>query len=334
MPGQGAENRAGQGAALQRGKDSQPQVTTAELGVMVGQSFNTLIDSLKTGKTDRLTSYLTFSGRFHRYSRRNQQLIYEQCPQATRVASYVRWKEEGFQVKKMDKEKGEKGISILVPKFPKGYKKSERRRLETKDSEEDRPGDEYKQHEITFITHRFRVGTVFDVTHLIPDDQKRVPEFFTAIEGDHNALYQRLVAVAKRDGIEVVETFDTEGARGASGMGIVLIRLDQPSGNKAAVIAHELGHEYIHTESLRRQLSKQVKEAHAEATAFVVMSHFGIVIPYSAEYLALWGNTSETLRQELDVVTAAASQIISKVHALTSGEEHMYDGREPEAEAQ
>ena len=115
MPGQGAETRA----AFQR-KNYQPQVTTQELGVKVGQSFNTLIEAIKTGNTERLTSYLAFSSRFHRYSRRNQQLIFEQCPEATRVANYVRWKEEGYQVRWMDKKKGEKGISILVPKFPKG----------------------------------------------------------------------------------------------------------------------------------------------------------------------------------------------------------------------
>src|SRR5712692_10106806 len=128
MSGQGAENRTGRGAGFQPKKDYQPQVTTGGLGVMVGQSFTYLLEAIQTGSTDRLTSYLAFSSRFHRYSRRNQQLIYEQCPGATRIASYQRWKEEGFQVRKMDKEKGEKGISILVPKFPVGYKKPERRR--------------------------------------------------------------------------------------------------------------------------------------------------------------------------------------------------------------
>ena len=48
----------------------------------------------------------------------------------------------------------------------------------------------------------------------------------------------------------------------------------------------------------------------------------------------MWGNTAETLRRELDLVAAAASQIISKVHALTPGEEHVYDSAEPEADTQ
>lgn len=330
MSGQGAETRA----AFHH-KNYQPQVTTQELGVMVGKSLNTLIEAIKTGNTERLTSYLAFSSRFHRYSRRNQQLIFEQCPQATRIASYPKWKEEGYQVRWMDKKKGEKGISILVPKFPKFYKKPERRQARTQEDEhsEQQPEDEYKVKEVDFITHRFRIGTVFDVTHLIPEDQERVPRFFTSIEGDHEAMYERLAQAARQEGIEIRESLDTEGARGYSAMGLIVVRPDQPPGNKAAVIAHEWGHEILHDREKRQRLTSQVKECHAEATAFVVMSHFGITIPYSAEYLLNWGNNEESLRRELDLVTAAASQIITKVHALNPGEEHFHDNAEPEADA-
>jgi hypothetical protein len=331
MPGQEAEQSAGKPRSFHR-QDYQPQVTTQELGVMVTNSFNTLIEAIKTGDTQRLTSYLAFSSRFHRYSRRNQQLIFEQCPQATRVASYVKWKEEGFQVKYMDKKKGEKGIGILVPRFPKFYKKPERRTQENKQEEhrDGTPDDEYKVREVDFITRSFRTGTVFDVSHLIPEDQERVPKFFTVIEGDHEAMYARLAQAARNEGIEVRESLDTEGAQGYSAMGLIVVRPDQPPGNKAAVTAHEWGHEILHKEEERRSLPKQVKECHAEATAFVVLSHFGITIPYSAEYLLNWGNTAETLRQELDLVTVAASYIISKVHALNPDEEHFHDQREPE----
>ena len=327
-PDQRKEQRGG----YQSGKDYQPQVTTAELGVMVAGSLNTLIEAIKAGQTEGLTSYLAFSSRFHRYSRRNQQLIFSQCPEATRVANYVQWKKEGFQVRYMDKKKGEKGISILVPKFPKGYKRKERRQARTQadGNTDQQPEDEYKVKEVDFITHSFTVGTVFDVTHLIPEDQKRVPRFFTEIEGDHEAIYQRLTQAVRREGIEVRESLDTQGAQGYSAMGLIVVRPDQPPGNKAAVIAHEWGHELLHDREKRLELPSQVKECHAEATAFVVMSHFGIAIPYSADYLINWGNDADTLRRELDLVTAAASQIITKVHALNPGEEHFHDQGEPE----
>jgi hypothetical protein len=141
MPGQGAEQRAG----FQLRKDYQPQITSQELSVMVGNSLNTLLEAIKSGNTERLTQYLAFSSRFHRYSRRNQQLIFSQCPEATRVASYVKWKEEGYHVRKMEKEHGEHGIRILVPKFPKFYKKPYRRQPESQEGAEpeEKREDEY-----------------------------------------------------------------------------------------------------------------------------------------------------------------------------------------------
>jgi hypothetical protein len=76
----------------------------------------------------------------------------------------------------------------------------------------------------------------------------------------------------------------------------MVVRPDQPAGNKAAVTCHEWAHEILHREEDRRSLPKQVKECHAEATAFVVLSHFDVTIPYSVDYLRMWGNTSETVR--------------------------------------
>ncbi len=320
--GHGAEFNAGRGAKFQRGKDFQPAVTSEQLGLMVGNSINALIEAIQSGNSARLTAYLKFSGRFHRYSRRNQQLIFEQCPQATRVASYATWKKQGFQVRKM--EEGERGIRILRPIPPAGLRRADRgKRLAER---EEKPGDEYKESEVGFITRTFRVGTVFDVTHLIPEDQVRVPTIFTDIEGDHQAVYDRLVQAVRANGIEHRESLETHGARGYSAGGLIVVRPDQPVGNRAAVTAHEWGHEILHKEQERRQLSSQVKECHAEATAFVVLSHYGVTIPYSADYLINWGNTPETLRKELDLVTYAASQIITKVDAFGKGEQQIDDG--------
>ncbi len=69
-------------------KDHQPEVTAADLTGIVNNHLNTLIEAIKTGNSERLTAYLAYSSRFHRYSRRNQELIYEQAPHATSVASY------------------------------------------------------------------------------------------------------------------------------------------------------------------------------------------------------------------------------------------------------
>lgn len=167
---------------------------------------------------------------------------------------------------------------------------------------------------------------MFDVSQLTPD--RRPPEFFTAIAGDHQALHTRLIQAVQHEGIEYQESVDTQGARGYSAGGLIVVRPDQLPGNKAAITAHEWAHEILHKEEDRRNLPKQVKECHAEATAFVVLSHFGVSIPYSAEYLTLWGNTQESLRHELDLVAGAATQIIDKLHALEPGEQHFHDQTE------
>ena len=80
---------------------------------MVGNSLHTLLEAIKSGNTERLTQYLAFSSRFHRYSRRNQQLIFSQCPEATRVASFVKWKEEGYSAM---------GLIVVTPDQPTGNK--------------------------------------------------------------------------------------------------------------------------------------------------------------------------------------------------------------------
>src|SRR5262245_58828582 len=85
-----------------------------ELRGMISNSLTELGAELQAGKSERLLQYLDFAARFHHYSRANQFLIVHQRPDATRVASYKKWQEEGYQV-----AKGETGIRILAPSFKK-----------------------------------------------------------------------------------------------------------------------------------------------------------------------------------------------------------------------
>lgn len=59
---------------------------------------------------DMIAELLAFGSRFYQYSLNNLALIYEQNPNATYVQSFVRWKKEGYSVRK-----GQKGLYILVP---------------------------------------------------------------------------------------------------------------------------------------------------------------------------------------------------------------------------
>ena len=61
--------------------------------------------------SDNFRQYLKTMSRFHHYSLNNIILIQQQCPHATHVAGFTKWKNEfGRNVRK-----GEKGIRILAP---------------------------------------------------------------------------------------------------------------------------------------------------------------------------------------------------------------------------
>ena len=80
------------------------------------QRLKEITDSIETGikelfQSDRYMNYLSVMSRFHRYSVNNQMLIYMQCPSATHVAGFNKWKSQFSRSVK----KGERGIRIIAP---------------------------------------------------------------------------------------------------------------------------------------------------------------------------------------------------------------------------
>lgn len=78
------------------------------------EAVNTLADTT----TQRIAvngelfqTYLDIQSRIGRYSVKNAILLTAQCPGATRLATFADWQRDGVSI-----NKGEKGISILVPK--------------------------------------------------------------------------------------------------------------------------------------------------------------------------------------------------------------------------
>lgn len=268
------------------------KVSPPDIQELIKQRFDTLLADVAAGKSERFLQYLAFSAKFHKYSSDNRALIYQQRPTATRVAGYTKWLEEGYQV-----AKGEKAIRIKAPRLKKNPEATSK---DASDAEK-------------VIVGYFGVS-VFDVSQLTPE--KRPPEFFPAIYGDFDRMYEAMAIAATESGIRVIETSRTFGAQGYSTGGTIAIKEGLSSGNRCLVLLHEWGHEIIHNVQLRRELSREIKECHAEATNFIVASYYGIPAPYSADYLLDWGNTPETLRQEMDIVQSAASHIISRIEAV------------------
>jgi len=272
-----------------------------ELRTMVGEQMQTLAHEMSQGKSQRLQEYLDFASRFHRYSRSNQFLIWLQRPTATQVASYRHWQDEGYQV-----AKGETGIRILAP--------SMRKRTNTETGEDER------------VVVGFVAVSVFDVDQLTPE--KRPAPFFVPLEGDQEAFCARIIQAATADGFNVAEEDQTHGAEGYNRGRDIVTRWGLASVNRALTLLHEYAHGLLHQDHAlaeERPLTRDLKECHAEATAYVVARHFGIENPFSADYLLQWGTTPERLREELDAVSKAASHIIQTLHAQEPGEGPRHD---------
>jgi antirestriction factor ArdC-like protein len=300
-----------------------------QLLTQLNDSLHELTTELSQGKSERLQQYLTFASRFHHYSRANQWLIQAQLPTATRVASYKKWQEEGYQV-----AKGEKGIRILAPSIRKirheaGSSQHEPGDHEDQEAVEEANSDKHATDSTPKTIVRFVAVSVFDVSQLTPE--KRPPEFFSPLAGDADAFNERLVEAATIDGFTVEQTEYTRGAEGYSQGRRIITRTDLTSMNRALTTLHEYAHGLLHQGvhtlgeqlSTRRnltQISVPLKECHAEATAYVVAKHFNLPTPFSADYLLQWGTKPEILRGELDVVLAAASHIIGTIEGEAGSE--------------
>jgi hypothetical protein len=279
------------------------QEQTKQLRAGVDTATEQLLEELQGGKSMRLVQYLGFSARFHQYSENNQWLIMLQRPDATRVAGYSTWEKLGYHV-----AKGSKGIEILAP-----------RPWTTTDEES---GEEQAH-------VGFKPAYVFDVSQLVPEEvaAKPVPVFFEDMGSDEEteALYQRMTRCMRAEGIRVDESrhMGSIGAQGYSVGGRVAIKEGLSSGNALATLGHEWAHELLHQGKAApaKDAKLSQKECHAEATAYVVLAHFGIRNEMSSDYLLQWGNTPEILRQELAMVHLAAKHIIDALEAAEAKEQ-------------
>ena len=139
-----------------------------------------ITDSIEQGikdmfNSDNFRQYLKTMSRFHHYSVNNIILIQQQCPDATHVAGFTKWKNEfGRNVRK-----GEKGIRILAPAPVK--KKIEMTKIDpdTRMPAKDENGNditEEKEIKIPF----FKVVSVFDVSQT---EGRPLPAIVSTLDG-------------------------------------------------------------------------------------------------------------------------------------------------------
>ncbi|MBQ3210155.1 MAG: hypothetical protein IJB09_01500, partial [Oscillospiraceae bacterium] len=144
-----------------------------------------LTDKLEAGvkevfESEQYKNYLKAMSKFHSYSFGNVMLILMQCPNASLVAGFHKWKKDfGRTVKK-----GEHGIMILAPCPQKKFI----------DREIEKPDGTKEIESVLVVRQRFKVAYVFDVSQTegrelpsygvdkLTGDVQNYDEFYKAIE--------------------------------------------------------------------------------------------------------------------------------------------------------
>ena len=220
------------------------------------KAMEATLSSLTTD--NRWEAYLSVMAKFHRYSVNNSLLIFCQRPDATLVKGYHGWKTLGRQVRR-----GERGITILAPLI-------KREVLET--------GQDPEPHVVGF-----RAVSVFDVAQTDGEPLRGMPELLQTadygqlLEAIHQAIPFPVSLVPSLNGANGV--FNTQART------IAVVESLAPD-MRTKTLLHEWAH------GLRDpadQRSRNEEEVIAEATAYVVASHYGLdTRRYSVGYVASW----------------------------------------------
>lgn len=269
-------------------KGKTPEQRAADLAALHAQ-FTAQVQELAT--SEGWLRWLRFAQSFHAYSLRNTLLILDQCPEATYVAGYRKWREQGRQVRK-----GEKGIKIL------GYS--------TKKITETNP--ETGEEEDRYVP-RFPVLTVFDVSQT---EGEALPE----------RPGQRLTGQDEQGiGADVLHWLEQEGwqtaheeipgeVNGYTHFGdrrVVIERTLSPR-QAAKTALHEAAHVLLHDDpKVRETLPREVREVEAESVAFIVAGALGLdTADYSVGYVTGWG------RGDLEVLQGTAGRVLGVAQVL------------------
>jgi N-terminal domain of anti-restriction factor ArdC/IrrE N-terminal-like domain len=253
--------------------------------------------------SEKFQEWLQFLSSFHSYSFNNTILIYRQNPQASLVKGFQEWKKHGRFVKK-----GAKAIKVLAPLIG---KKKENEKRETKSEEE----KEKK------VLYGFRYVNVFDVSNT--DGEELPSPDVTTLEGDgesEKALLQEWITK-----MEIPVLFkDTGEANGYYHIieNYIALHEERSTTQQLKTLIHEYAHYLLHGKGAKfEQETSQIREAQAEAVAYVVMNHFGYETgEYSFAYIAGWTQDINIIKQIGSDIVSCSHQVIERLKRQPSKE--------------
>ena len=237
----------------------------------IQEAFDELQKQFKTFENgEDWKRFLAFSAQFRQYSLCNTVLIFSQCPQASFVAGFGKWKTLNRHVKK-----GEKGIKIFAP-------------ITKKVQDEKSQNPEKYQSRIV----GYQLVYVYDISQT---DGADVPTSILHtglknIEGAEQKLGMILEHV--KDVVEVSTTVLPEGHHGLYNIAKkeIKINANDTALQNVKTLFHELAHHYHETQYLEGETEEQ-KEFIAESAAFIACAAIGIdASEYSIPYLKNWAD--------------------------------------------
>lgn len=230
-------------------------------------------------------------GMFHRYSVGNAILIQLQKPNATHVAGFRAWQQLGRHVKK-----GEHGIAIMAPVVYHTKARQDAKQEEHEDADDE-------------VVSTFKAAYVFDISQT---EGRPLPEFAKA-QGDPGSYLERLERFISGRGIRL-ERGDLRIAEGVSVGGTILLKASLAPAEEFSTMVHELAHEMMHQDPANRPKDKTVREAEAEAVAYVVCQGIGLdANTASSDYIQPYNGDKKTLMASLGRIQKTAGEILEAV---------------------
>ena len=262
---------------------------------MENKNLLKIIEGIKENINDKIKDFLENSQElkdfiefrrknFYNYSIRNNILIYKQDKTATMVASFKRWKELGYNIKK-----GAKAIQILVPLISK----------KIVDGKEE-------QH-----VYGYRYANVFDIKNTIATDKAvAIPEIDTRMKRG-NSKY-KITELFKKSK-EIVEQYlpvdivKELHARGCTDGNSIKLRKD-----KYVAMSGTLMHEFTHYLNHFKEdvKSQNQEEVEAEIGAMLYGSYFNLDISGKYKYIALWKSKDVRLDEAFDVALSSFEELL------------------------
>jgi hypothetical protein len=251
--------------------------------------------------SEKFQEWLKFLSSFHSYSFNNTILIYRQNPEATLVKGFQEWKKHNRFVKK-----GAKAIKVLAPLIGKKKEKRENGNEEEKEKK---------------VLYGFRYVNVFDVSNT-DGEELPSPEVKTLTGGGEmeKELLQEWIAK-----IEIPVKFqDTGEANGYYHIidNYIALHEKRSAMQQLKTLIHEYAHSLLHAKGAKfEQETSQIREAQAEAVAYVVMNHFGYETgEYSFAYIAGWTQEINIMKQIGGDIVSCSHQVIERLKRQPSKE--------------